>query len=77
VYRILVGKPEGKRSLVAGLPIQRARIKLKPVNVGFVMNKVALGQAYFRVLITSPVSIILSSTLYNLSDLLQSDLLHR
>jgi hypothetical protein len=42
----------------AGLPPRRRGFDPRPVYMGFVVNKVALGQVFLRVLHLSPVSII-------------------
>jgi hypothetical protein len=44
------------RRLVAGLPAQRLRFDPGSVHVGFVVDKVALGQALPRVLRSSPAN---------------------
>jgi hypothetical protein len=45
------------RQLVASLLALRPGINLSPVHVGFVMDKVALGQAFLQVIwLTLPVS---------------------
>ena len=46
------------RRLVAGLPPRRPRFDPGLVYVGFVVDKVALGQVFPRVLRFSPVNII-------------------
>ena len=46
------------RRLVAGLPPQRPGFDPGSVHVGFVVDKVALGQVFPRVLRFSPVSFI-------------------
>jgi hypothetical protein len=49
------------RSLVAGLSPRRSGFAPGSINVGFVVDKVALGQVFLRVLRFSPVNIIPSS----------------
>jgi hypothetical protein len=44
--------------LVTGLSLQRAGFLPKSIHVGFVVDKVALGQVFLRVLRFSPVIII-------------------
>jgi hypothetical protein len=59
------------RQLVAGLLPRRPGFALASVHVGFVVDKVALGQVFLRVLRFSPVSIILpelSILIYHLRD---------
>jgi hypothetical protein len=46
------------RRLVAGLSPRRPVFAPKSVHVGFVVDKVALGQGFLRVLRFSPVSIV-------------------
>jgi hypothetical protein len=46
------------RSLIAGLSPRRPGFAPGSINVGFVVDKVALGQAFLRVLRFSPVNII-------------------
>jgi hypothetical protein len=46
------------RRLVAGLPLRRLGFDPGSVHVGFVVDKVALGQVSPRVLRFSPVSFI-------------------
>jgi hypothetical protein len=46
------------RWLVTGLSLQRTRFAPGSIYVGFVVDKVALGQAFLRLLQCSPVSII-------------------
>jgi hypothetical protein len=46
------------RSLVAGLSPRRPGFAPRSIHVGFVMDKVALGQVFLRVLRFSPVNII-------------------
>jgi hypothetical protein len=46
------------RSLIAGLSERRPRFAPGSIHVGFVVDKVALGQVSLRVLRFSPVSII-------------------
>jgi hypothetical protein len=46
------------RSLVAGLAPRRPRFAPGSIHVGFVVDKVALGQVFLRVLRFSPVGII-------------------
>jgi hypothetical protein len=46
------------RSLVAGLSPRRPGFVPGSIHVGFVMDKVALGQVFLRVLLFSPVNII-------------------
>ena len=46
------------RRLVAGLPPRRPGFDPGSVHVGFVVDKVALGQVFPRVLRFSPVSFI-------------------
>jgi hypothetical protein len=46
------------RRLVAGLPPRRPGFDPGPDHVGFVVDKVALGQVFLRVLRFSPVSFI-------------------
>jgi hypothetical protein len=45
------------RSLVTGLSPQRPGFASGAIHVGFVMDKVALGQVFLRVLRFSPVNI--------------------
>jgi hypothetical protein len=59
------------RQLVAGLLPLRPGFALASVHVGFVVDKVALGQVFLRVLRFPPVSIILpelSILIYHLGD---------
>jgi hypothetical protein len=46
------------RRLVAGLPPRRSGFDPGPVHVGFVVDKVALGQVFPRVVRFSPVDFI-------------------
>ena len=46
------------RRLVAGLPPRRPGFDPGSVHVGFVVNKVTLGQVFSRVLRFSPVNLI-------------------
>jgi hypothetical protein len=46
------------RRLVAGLAPRRPGFKPGSVHVGFMVDKVALGQVSLRVLLFSPVSVI-------------------
>jgi hypothetical protein len=46
------------RSLVAGLSPRRPGFAPGPINVGFVVDKVALGQVFLRVIPFSPVNIV-------------------
>jgi hypothetical protein len=46
------------RPLAAGLPPQRPGFDPRSVHVGFVVDKVALGQGFLRVLRFSPVNFI-------------------
>jgi hypothetical protein len=46
------------RRLAAGLPPRRPGFDPGPVHVGFVVDKVALGQGFPRVLRFSPVNFI-------------------
>ena len=46
------------RRLVAGLSLRRSGFCSWPIHMGFVVNKVALGQAFLRMSRFSPVSII-------------------
>jgi hypothetical protein len=46
------------QSSVVGLSPRRPGFALGSINVGFVADKVALGQGYLRVLRFSPVNII-------------------
>jgi hypothetical protein len=57
-----LAKPRFRR-LVAGLSVRRARL----VHVGFVVNKVALGQIFLRVIWFSNVNII-PAPYYHLGD---------
>jgi len=45
--------------LVAGFSLQRPRFSPRPVHVGFVMDRVALGHVFLQVLQFSLFSIIL------------------
>jgi hypothetical protein len=45
------------RSLVAGLSLRRPGLAPWSIHVGFVVDKVALGQVFLRVLRLSPVNI--------------------
>jgi hypothetical protein len=72
VYTILVGKPEGKRPIVSlrggwegniKTDLRRLVASLSPlrpgsVHVGFVVDKVALGQVFLQALWSSSVSIM-------------------
>jgi len=44
--------------LVSGLEIRVDGFNPRPINVGLVVNKVALGQVFLRVLRISPLSIL-------------------
>jgi hypothetical protein len=46
------------RSLVAGLPPRKPGFATGSIHVGFVVDKVALGQVFLRVIRFSPVNII-------------------
>jgi hypothetical protein len=57
--------------LVSRLSLWRPRFTLESVNVGFVVDKVALGQAFLQVIQFFSVNIIppwLSTLIYHLGD---------
>jgi hypothetical protein len=59
------------RWLVAGLSPERPRFELSSVHVGFVMDKVSLGQVSLQVIQLSPVNIIpawIHTHIYHLGD---------
>jgi hypothetical protein len=49
------------KSLIAGLSPRRSRFAPGSIHVGFVVEKVALGQGFLRVLRFSPVNILFHS----------------
>ena len=52
------------RGIVAGLSLLSSRFDLRSVHLGFVVNKVALGQVFLRVLGFFPVGIMPQSSLF-------------
>jgi hypothetical protein len=59
------------RLLISGLSPRRTRFAPGSVHAGYIMDKVALGQAFLRVLRFLPVNVItswLSTLIYNLGD---------
>jgi hypothetical protein len=72
VYNVVALQSYGwLRRLVAGLSPRRAGFTPLSVHVGFVLDIVALGQVFLRVLRFSPVNIIppwLSILIYHLVD---------
>jgi hypothetical protein len=74
--RFCLHQPGGKavlwlRRLVTGLSSRRSGFMPGSVHVEFVVDKVALGQVFLRVLLFSPVNIVppwLSTLIYHLGD---------